>query len=164
MDKQYLGPMVLGLNDSLVEMLGALAGLSIALQNTRLVSLAILITAIAGSLSMASSEYLSEEVECAECDQKKNSKKSALYTGGTYFAVAFALVLPFLIFNSYLTSLAATLIIAFVIVTSFCYYSAPIKKSFKLSGLPKRLALSFGVAGVAFALGLVLRLTLHVSV
>jgi len=77
--------MVLGLNDSLVEMLGALAGLSIALQNTRLVSLAILITAIAGSLSMASSEYLSEEVECAECDQKKEFEKECVVYWGNLF-------------------------------------------------------------------------------
>ena len=35
---QYVGSMVLGLNDALVELTGTLAGLTLALQNTRLVA------------------------------------------------------------------------------------------------------------------------------
>ena len=37
---QYTGSMVLGLNDALVELTGALAGLTFAFQNLRLVALA----------------------------------------------------------------------------------------------------------------------------
>lgn len=60
---RYVGSMVLGLNDALVELTGALAGLTLALQNTRLVAMAGLITGIAASLSMATSEYLSTKSE-----------------------------------------------------------------------------------------------------
>ncbi len=52
----YVGSIVLGLNDALVELTGALAGLTFALQNTRLIALAGLITGIAASFSMAASD------------------------------------------------------------------------------------------------------------
>lgn len=35
---QYVGSMVLGLNDALVELTGSLAGFTFALQNTRLIA------------------------------------------------------------------------------------------------------------------------------
>jgi VIT1/CCC1 family predicted Fe2+/Mn2+ transporter len=56
---RYIGSMVLGLNDALVELTGVLAGLTLALQNTRLVAMTGFITGIAASLSMSASEYLS---------------------------------------------------------------------------------------------------------
>ena len=57
----YVGSMVLGMNDAMVEMTGTLAGLTLAMQNTRLIALSGLITGIAATLSMASSEYLSSK-------------------------------------------------------------------------------------------------------
>ena len=55
----YVGSIVLGLNDALVELTGTLAGLSFALQNTKLIAAVGIITGIAASLSMGASEYLS---------------------------------------------------------------------------------------------------------
>ena len=46
---QYAGSVVLGLNDALVELTGALAGLTLALQNVKLIALSGLITGIAAS-------------------------------------------------------------------------------------------------------------------
>lgn len=60
---RYVGSIVLGLNDALVELTGAIAGLTFVLQNTRLIALAGMITGVAASLSMASSEYLSTKME-----------------------------------------------------------------------------------------------------
>ena len=60
---RYAGSVVLGLNDALVELTGALAGLTLALQNGKLIALSGLITGIAASLSMAASEYLSTRSE-----------------------------------------------------------------------------------------------------
>ena len=47
---QYVGPMVLGLSDGLVELTGTLAGPTFALQNNRLVALSGLITGISATL------------------------------------------------------------------------------------------------------------------
>lgn len=54
----YMGSVVLGLNDALVEFTGALAGYTFALQHSKLVALTGAITGIAAALSMAASEYL----------------------------------------------------------------------------------------------------------
>lgn len=48
----YVGSIVLGLNDALLALSGAVAGLTFALQNTRLVALAGLISGVAAALSM----------------------------------------------------------------------------------------------------------------
>ena len=93
---QYVGSMVLGLNDALVELTGTLAGLSFALQNNRLVALSGLITGISATLSMASSEYLS-----ARSEGDSNAKKSALYTGIMYIFAVILLVLPYILFPSH---------------------------------------------------------------
>ncbi len=54
-----MGSMVLGMNDALIELTGALAGFTFAMQNTRIVALAGLITGVSATLSMTSSSYLS---------------------------------------------------------------------------------------------------------
>ena len=60
---QYVGSMVLGLNDALVELTGSLAGFTLAMQNTRLIALSGLILGISATFSMASSEFLSAKSE-----------------------------------------------------------------------------------------------------
>jgi Integral membrane protein DUF125. len=49
----YIGSFVLGLNDALVELTGALAGLTLALNNAKIIAMVGLITDIAASMSMA---------------------------------------------------------------------------------------------------------------
>ena len=71
---RYTGSVVLGLNDALVELTGALAGFTLALQNTKLIALTGLITGIAASFSMAASEYLSTKSE----DAGKNAIKASV--------------------------------------------------------------------------------------
>ncbi|MCH3944190.1 MAG: VIT1/CCC1 transporter family protein [Atopobiaceae bacterium] len=61
----YVGAMVLGLNDALVELTGAIAGVTFSLANTRLVALTGIVTGIAATLSMAASNYLAETAEGA---------------------------------------------------------------------------------------------------
>ena len=57
----YISSMVLGLNDALVELTGALAGFTLALNDNRMVGMAGFITGVAATLSMAASEYLSKK-------------------------------------------------------------------------------------------------------
>ena len=87
--KQYTGSIVLGLNDALVELTGALAGLTLALQNAQIIAVAGLISGIAASLSMAASEYLS-----IRADGRSHALYSAFYTG-----VAYMMTVLFLIFH-----------------------------------------------------------------
>lgn len=148
---QYVGSMVLGLNDALVELTGTLAGLTLALQNTRLVALSGLITGISATLSMASSEFLS-----AKSEGRTDALKSCAYTGAAYVFTVALLVLPYLLLpaRSYLTALFLMLGAVLLIILGFNYYISvakdlPFKKRFfEMAGI------SLGVAGLSFVIGL----------
>ena len=149
---EHMGSIVLGLNDALVELTGALAGLSFALQNTRLIALAGLVTGIAASMSMAGSEYLSKKTE-----QKGNPLKSSIYTGIAYIITVMFLITPFLVLADYRVALVSTLIIAILIIASFTFFSATVQdESFK-KRFAEMATISLGVALISFFVGIALR-------
>lgn len=127
----YVGSMVLGLNDALVELTGALAGLTLALSTTKLISISALITGIAAALSMAASEFLR-----AKADGKSNALKSAVYTGITYLVTVILLIIPYIIITDQrFLSLGLMLGIVICIIFSFNYFisvakSEPFQKRF----------------------------------
>jgi VIT1/CCC1 family predicted Fe2+/Mn2+ transporter len=150
---KYAGSVVLGLNDALVELTGALAGLTFAFQNTRLIALAGLITGISASMSMAASEYLSTRAS----GEEQNPIKSALYTGIAYIFTVVFLVLPYLLMDNYLICLAWTLVHAILIIAVFNYYISvardlPFRRRFV-----EMAAISLGVAILSFVIGNVIR-------
>jgi len=158
---KYVGSMVLGLNDALVELTGTLAGLSLALQNTKLIALSGLVTGISATLSMMSSEYLSSRSEGAE-----HPFKAASYTGIMYIAAVILLVLPYLLFDSehYLWALATMLIIVLLIILVFTYYVSvaqdlPFKKRFM-----EMATISISVAAIAFVIGILVKQLLGIDV
>ena len=151
--------LVMGLNDAIVEITGAIAGFTVVLQNTTLIALAGLITGVAGSLSMAASEYLEKQSE----SDARSPAKAAGYTGGAYLIVAAILVAPYLLLTSYLAAFVCMLLFAFVIILFFSFYSTFLFDQKFRSRFPQMLAMSFGVAFVAFAIGSLLRVALHVN-
>jgi VIT1/CCC1 family predicted Fe2+/Mn2+ transporter len=120
---KYVGSMVLGLNDALVELTGSLAGLTFALQNTRVVGMAGLIMGIAASLSMSASEYLSRKAEA----DGATAVKGAFYTGVAYVITVVLLVVPFFVFSHYLLALVVTLVNVVLIIYVFTYFIAVVK-------------------------------------
>jgi VIT1/CCC1 family predicted Fe2+/Mn2+ transporter len=157
---QYIGSVVLGLNDALVELTGALAGLTFALQNTRLIALAGLITGIAASFSMAASEYLSKKSE----ESERNAGRSSLYTGIAYIFTVFLLIFPYLIFKNYFLCLGITIAIAIIIILVFNFYISVAKDlSFKRR-FAEMASLSLGIAVLSFGIGYLIRIILGVDV
>lgn len=110
---QYMGSVVLGLNDALVEFTGALAGFTLALNDTKLIALTGSITGIAAALSMASSEYLSTK---SEKTYNKRPVKAAIYTGIAYIITVVALVGPFILLSSPVLALCIMLVMALLII------------------------------------------------
>jgi len=156
----YVGSIVLGLNDALVELTGSLAGLSFALQKTNLIAAVGIITGIAASLSMGASEYISTKTE----GNTETALKSSLYTGTAYIVTVLFLVLPYFIFKNYLLALTATLIIGVLIILFFNYYVSiakdlPFKKRFL-----EMTFLSLGIAALSFGIGIIIRITLGVDI
>ena len=115
---KYVGSMVLGLNDALVEITGALAGLTFTFQNTRMIGAAGLITGIAASLSMSASEYLSQKSESS----RTNPVKASLYTGIAYILTVFLLIVPYFLFENYYFALGITVIDAALVVFVFSFF------------------------------------------
>lgn len=146
---KYAGSVVLGLNDALVELTGALAGLTFALQNTTLIALTGLITGISASFSMAASEYLSSKSEGGE----KVPLRSALYTGLAYILTVAILILPYLIASDYYVSLAWTITNAILVIAIFNFYISVAKGfNFKKRFLEMSI-ISLGVALFSFVVG-----------
>ena len=157
---QYTGSIVLGLNDALVELTGALAGLTFALQNTKLIALTGTITGFAAALSMGVSEYLSTQSE----DNGQNPVKASIYTGCAYALTVIFLIAPYLVFDSFYTCLLFTLTIALLIVAAFSYYISVVREvSFKKRFL-EMAGLSLSVAGISFLIGMALRKFMGIEV
>lgn len=145
----YIGSIVLGLNDALVELTGALAGLTLALQNTKIIGLAGLITGIAASFSMAASEYLSQKSE----SHNKDPLKASVYTGFAYIITVVLLVLPYFIVADYYIALAFTLLIAVAIILIFAQFVSVVKDIQFKKFFFEMILLSFGVAAISFFIG-----------
>jgi len=157
---RYTGSIVLGLNDALVELTGALAGFTLALQNTRLIAVTGLITGIAAALSMGASEYLSTKSE----QSPKNAGKASIYTGTTYVITVFALIVPYLILDNFYVCLACTLVIAILIMALFNYYISVAQDLPFRSRFLEMAGLSLGVAALSFFIGFVVRSFLGVDI
>ncbi|MDR3705585.1 MAG: VIT1/CCC1 transporter family protein [Paludibacteraceae bacterium] len=149
----YMGSIVLGLNDALVEFTGALAGFTLALHSSPLVALTGSITGIAAALSMASSEYLSTRVE----DKSKHAVKASVYTGIAYIITVALLILPFVLFQNIFIALGLTILAAVIIIAIFNYYYSVVKnESFKHRFLEMAI-LSLSVAAISFIIGYLLK-------
>jgi VIT1/CCC1 family predicted Fe2+/Mn2+ transporter len=157
---RYAGSVVLGLNDALVELTGALAGLTLALQNVKLIALSGLITGIAASLSMAASEYLSTRSE----ETDKHPVRAAVYTGIAYIITVTLLVLPYLLIQNYIIDLIITLTLAVLIIAGFNYYISVAKDEPFRSRFLEMAGLSLGVATFSFIIGYFIRQWLGVDV
>ena len=157
---RYAGSVVLGLNDALVELTGALAGLTFAFQNTRLTALAGLITGISASFSMAASDYLSTKAD----EDGKNPGRSAIYTGIAYLFTVLLLIMPYLLLTNYIAALAWTLLNAILVILVFNYYISVARgynfkqRFFEMAGI------SMGVALFSFLLSKVISAWLGVDV
>jgi len=157
---QYTGSIVLGLNDALVELTGALAGLTFALQDTSLVALTGLITGFAAALSMASSEYLSTKAEPGA----KNPVKASIYTGVAYILAVAVLIVPYFVLADIYMSLAFAFAGALLVVALFNFYvSVAQGVSFK-SRFLEMAGLIVVVSGISFIAGLAIRFFFGIEV
>ncbi len=156
----YMGSIVLGLNDALVELTGALAGFTLALQNSRLIAMLGLITGISAALSMSASEFLSQRQE----DNEQDAGKSSLYTGIAYIITVILLVLPFFIFENYFINLGITMSLAILIILLFNFYISVAKDlPFKRRFL-EMLAISLSVSAISFGIGWFVRAYFHLDI
>jgi len=155
----YVGSMVLGLSDALVELTGSLAGFSFALRQPRLVALSGLIVGISATFSMASSEFLS-----AKSEGRTDALKSCAYTGVAYLVTVAALILPYLLFSSWLYALLCMLAVVVLIIAAFTYYTS-VAQDLKFGTRFLEMAgISITVAVISFVVGILAKQFLGVDV
>ena len=157
---QYVGSMVLGLNDALVELTGSLAGFAFALQNNRLIALSGLIVGISATFSMASSEFLA-----ARSEGRTDALKSCSYTGIAYLLTVVALIAPYLLLPStaFVPALILMLGVVVAIIAGFTYYTSvaqdqPFKRRFAEMAI-----ISVSVAVLSFVVGILAKKFLGVE-
>ena len=137
---EYMGSVVLGLND--------------ALSDSKLIALTGSITGIAAALSMASSEYLSTK---SEGDDKKHPVKAAVYTGIAYLITVVSLVTPFILISNVIVALGVMLTMALIIIALFNYYYSVARGESFRKRFTEMAVLSFSVAGISFLIGYALK-------
>lgn len=156
---KYTGSIILGLNDALVELLGALAGFTFALQHTQIIAVVGLITGIAASLSMAASEYLSTKSE----ESSQDPVKASVYTGSAYVVTVLFLIFPYMIFENLYICLGIAVMNAVAVIFMFTFYISVVKDlSFKKRFLEMAF-ISLGIAALTFCIGFLLKTALHIE-
>ena len=158
---QYVGSMVLGMNDALVELTGSLAGFTFALQDTKLIALSGLIIGISATLSMASSEFLA-----ARSEGRTDALKSCSYTGIAYLLTVVFLILPYLLLGNSQFMLALFVMIGIVlaIIAAFSYYISVAKDEPFKSRFVEMAVISVGVAVISFVVGILAKQLLGVDI
>jgi VIT1/CCC1 family predicted Fe2+/Mn2+ transporter len=155
----YVSSIVLGLNDALVELTGALAGFTFALQTPNLIGTIGLITGIAAALSMAASEYLSTKAEPAG----KQPGKAALYTGVAYVLTVALLITPYFLLHDVYLCLGLVVTSAILVILVFTAYVSvaqdiPFRRRFA-----EMAAISLGIAAISFVIGYLVKVFLGVE-
>ena len=158
---RYVGSMVLGLSDALVELTGSLAGFAFALQNNRLIALSGLIVGISATFSMASSEFLS-----ARSEGRSDALKSCSYTGTAYLVTVVLLIAPYLLLDSamYIAALICMLAIVVLIIGGFTYYTSVAQDQPFKSRFLEMAGISLTVAVVSFVVGVLAKKFLGVDI
>ena len=157
---QYVGSMVLGLNDALVELTGSLAGFTFAMQNTRVNALSGLFIGISATFSMASSEFLA-----ARSEGREDALKSCTYTGIAYLITVVLLIAPYLIFSNeqFILALICMLLVVVLIIAGFSYYTSVAQDQPFKSRFFEMAAISISVAVLSFFVGILAKRFLGVD-
>lgn len=158
---QYIGSMVLGMNDALVELTGSLAGFTFAMQNTRLIALSGLIIGVSATFSMASSEFLA-----ARSEGRSDALKSCTYTGIAYLITVILLIAPYLFLHesAYIPALGLMLLTVILIIAGFTYYIAVAKGQKFRPRFLEMTGISLSVMVLSFIVGILAKHILGVEI
>lgn len=156
---QYISFVVLGLADALVEISGIHAGSLGIYDKTEIAGLAGVVAGAAASLAMASAAYAQ-----AKQGFHGSARRSAVYTGVSYFISAIFLATPYFLTSSMVYALGSSLSLAVVIVAFITYYSTVISNKPFLRDFLEILAIMFGATIALYIFGYFVGMRLGVKV
>lgn len=157
-----MGAIVLGLNDALVELTGALAGFTFALGDSFKIAKLGLITGLAAAMSMAASAFLSARADAEAGNGAGEAEegcalKTALYTGMAYIVTVLLLVSPYMFISNSTAALAVMLLAALGIIAFFNFYLSVARETSFRRGFLVMAGISALVALISYGFGYLLR-------
>lgn len=150
----YMGSIVLGLNDALVEFTGALAGYTLALGSCTMVALTGSITGIAAALSMGSSEYLSTK---SDGGGARHALRAAVYTCAAYLVTVFLLICPYILIARPVVASMVMLALAIMVIAAFNFYYSVVRNEKFTHRFGEMALISLSVAALSFVIGFLLK-------
>lgn len=157
---RYTGDIVRGLNVALVELTGVVAGFALALPERNIIIAAGLITGLIMTLSLAGTEYLATRT----AGGMRNPLKSVAYAGLTNILTALFLLFPFLILANIYLSLSIMILNAIIVILAFSFYISVAKEISFRKRFTEMSLISLGIAGLAFGIGFLARIFLHIHI
>lgn len=145
---KYLGYVVLGLADAIIEISGVHAGFLGATNVTILAGMAGLVVGFAASISMAVAVYL----------QAKQTPtivpfKAAILTGITYISTVILQALPFFLTPHIFIAFTASIAVSITLIAGFTYYGAVIRDVDSSREIISNIALTLGTAAATYLFG-----------
>jgi VIT1/CCC1 family predicted Fe2+/Mn2+ transporter len=117
----YMGFIVLGLADAIVEITGVHAGFLGVTGSTLIAGVSGIIVGFAAAISMGSAAYLQ-----AKQDTEKSAIVSAFATGFAYFFSVILLALPYFLIRTMITAFATSTSVGIILIAGFTFYGAVI--------------------------------------
>ncbi len=160
---------VFGMNDGLVEILAATAGIGAAIQQPLLVIVAGLIVAISGTLSMTGGAYLSTEYQNT-IDAKRAARgplspiRSASYVGVSYMLGAIVPLLPFILGMSGYRAISVSIAVTAVVLVAVSSVISVVSDTSISERALKTLLITLGISAITIALGIYARSYMHLAI
>lgn len=120
---KYMGFVALGMTDSIVSIIGTEAGFLGATANPLLIGLSALIVGIATGVSMGAGVYLQVKEE----ENDVNPVRAALAAAFTYLVLSLLLTLPYFLLRNPYIGFGIALLLSFLALGFFTYYTAVVK-------------------------------------
>jgi len=157
---KYTGDMVRGLNVALIELTGVVAGLTFALQEKTLIIMAGLIAGITMSLSVAGTEYIATK----SAGGQRSPIKAVFYGGLTNLITALFLIFPYFISTNVYLSLGFMILNAVIVIWFFSFYISVAREISFRKRFTEMTVIGLGIAALSFAIGLLVRISLHIEI
>jgi len=155
----YLGFIVLGLADAIVEITGVHAGFLGVTGTPLIAGVAGIIVGFAAAISMGSASYLQ-----AKQDPEKSAFLSAVATGGAYLFSVVLLALPYFLIQSMIPAFITSTIVGVILISLFTFYGTVVFDNRKFwREFIEAVGLMLGTAVATFVWGLIIGKIFHVN-
>jgi VIT1/CCC1 family predicted Fe2+/Mn2+ transporter len=156
---KYISSMVRGVNDALISTAGALAGFTLAFQNSNLIAMAGFITGITAALSIAASDYLATKTG----ESIQNPLLSSFYTSLAYILTVLFLILPYIVFFDIYLSLGIMILNSIIVISVITYYISIVQEIPLRKRFVEMAVISLGIAALAFMIGFFIQVSFNIQ-